>query len=567
MVSNSKIDEILSSTSITDVVSEYVELEKKGKNYVGLCPFHADSNPSMTVSEEKGIYKCFSCGAGGNAVKFVQDFEQISFQEALQKVAAKSGIDVEVRVSRYSKYYKINSEAMKFYEVYLHGSSEGKNAKAYLNARGLSDETIKRFHIGLAPKKHLLAKALLDKGFEELDLLQASIVNKYDDRLVDVFTNRIIFPITDKDSNVVGFSGRIYEQDDTGAKYVNTAESAIFKKSELLYHLDEAKKEHRLTDRIVLMEGYMDVIAAFNANVKDAVATMGTAFTKEHAATLKKITKRVTICFDGDTAGQNAAIKSLAALDGFEVKIVTLPDKLDPDEYIKTYNAESFVEMVNNATDALTFQYDYYLSQTDKNDRNSLERFKQAVFGLIQNKSNVQIEFYLNKLAQTLDVSFYSIKDDFKLKKQPKQKQEERKIIIYQKYEEAELKLLAAMMQSKAHATKIQAALSDIFVKEDHLALRDQIVLAHSKAEAFDYEAFLGTLSKPKQEYIMNAIPYEVIQTDSEIHSCIDLLKQYPYQTRLNFISEEIKRHPEASKQYAAEYFELQKKLKKGATK
>ena len=537
-ISQTEIENIISSISIVDIISEYIELEKKGKNFIGLCPFHSDSNPSMSVSEDKKIFKCFSCGAGGNAIKFVQDYENISFPEALSKVASKAGIKLNINFNKsnnkFTKYYDINEQTTKLYELYLLNTKHGKSALTYLYDRGLSVDTIKRFRIGLASSDYdLLHRTLMEKKVESLDMINLGLVRKRNDKVFDLFRDRIMFPISNELGKIVGFSGRSNSVE--GPKYVNSPESAIFKKSELLYNLNNAKNEIRKVNRIILFEGFMDVIAADNAGIKEGVAIMGTAFTKKHTELIKKVTKNVIICFDGDTAGQDAAYSTLKILrNDFNVKIAILPNNLDPDDYIKAYSKENFVDFINNkSVNVIDFVFEYNLSKVDKNNLNQIETFKKNIFKLVRKSSNMQKELFFNRISKELDVSYASVKDDFQYTDTKFETKKEKVNKLPIKYEKAEVSIIMMMMISKQEALNIEAQLENLYIKKDNRVIRDTLIKYYQSNLEFVPKEFLKYLPGELRDYFINNFSITRYFTEKEISDCIETLKKYSYHDQL----------------------------------
>jgi DNA primase len=277
MISEEKINEIIDKTDMVGLVSEFVTLQKRGKNYFGLCPFHADQTPSFSVSPSKKIAKCMSCGEGGNPINFLRKIKNVSFEEACFLLADRVGVQLErtktvKHVDENSKYYEINQVAQKFYEHFLHNSQSGKEALEYLNKRGLDLETIKMFGIGLAPKNYTtLTKVLSDKGYSLTDAHDIGLITRKENDYYDMFFNRIMFPIIDEAGHVLGFSGRVFDGDTSGGKYVNTQETVIYKKGEMLYNLNNAIPHIRKMGRVILCEGQMDVISLSNAGIKEVV--------------------------------------------------------------------------------------------------------------------------------------------------------------------------------------------------------------------------------------------------------------------------------------------------------
>ena len=423
MISDEKISEIIDRTDMVGLVSEYVTLQKRGKNYFGLCPFHDDQTPSFSVSPSKKIAKCMSCGEGGNPVNFIRKIKNISFDEACFYLAERVGVQLEraktvKQVDENLKYYEINQVAQKFYEHFLHNSQTGKEALEYLYKRGLDLETIKMFGIGLAPKNHTtLTKLLSDKGYSLTDAADIGLIKRNSNDYFDMFYNRIMFPIIDDKGHVLGFSGRVFDGDQTTAKYVNTEETIIYKKGEMLYNLNNAISHIRKNGRVILCEGQMDVISLTNAGVKEVVCSLGTALTQEQAALIKKYTNNVLICYDGDSAGIKATGKAFNVLKDLTVHSITLPNGLDPDEYIKLNGKESFLEFIkNNKKDVYGFLYSHAFLNRNLNVAYDYEEVKKTVFELLHNSgSSLLIEKYLHQLAIDLKVSYDAIYNDYNI--------------------------------------------------------------------------------------------------------------------------------------------------------
>jgi len=421
-ISDEQIKEILAKTSLVDVVSEKVALSKHGKSYFGLCPFHHEKTPSFSVEPERQIYNCFSCGEKGNAITFKQKTENLSFVEALEDLAIKANIELDIEPyktdSPFQHLYGINQDAKNFYRLYLSSTKAGTIARTYLNNRGLSDDIIEQFELGLSPKEYdILYKTLHSKDYLDSDLYDLGLVKQSkNDTFYDLFRERIIFPIHDEKGNVVAFSGRTYLEDDDNAKYINSPQTKIFTKSAVLYNLYQAINDIKKEQRVILFEGYMDVIAAYRANIKAGVASMGTSLTKEQVKLIKKYTDNVTICYDGDGAGIEAASRAVILFqnEGIDPKIVILPDQLDPDDYIKKYGEESLAEFINNKwIDAIEFSYRKNNMNIDFSKMLDIEHFKKTIFDMIKNSSNTIIESYIKRLSKDTNISLEAIRQDF----------------------------------------------------------------------------------------------------------------------------------------------------------
>lgn len=417
------IQKIRDTADIVEVIGDRVKLAKKGANFVGLCPFHNDTNPSLTVSPTKKIYTCFSCGASGNVFTFIQNFEKVSFVEAVARLARKVGIALNIddgnkKSQILKKYYDMLEISTNFYQFSLYNTTEGKEAIKYLYKRGLNDKIIKRFRIGLAPRSNdLLYKALLQEKYQPLDMIEAGLV-RGDKNYYDVFRNRIVFPLEDITGNIVGFSGRVYRDGVQEAKYLNSSENAIFKKNQILYNIEQARSEIRSNDAVFVFEGFMDVIAAHRAGIDNAVAVMGTALTDYHVRTLKKLSNNIIFCFDGDNAGKTATQKAIYAATNQKIncKAVLMPDESDPDDYLATAGAEKLTDLLlNNQLNGIDYLFETEKQNLNTEDIGGIVEFKNNMFRhLAFFNSNVINEIYFKKMAATLNVSDESLQNDFK---------------------------------------------------------------------------------------------------------------------------------------------------------
>jgi len=365
-------DDIRARVSVVEVVGRYVQLSRAGNNHKGLCPFHNEATPSFLVSEDKGIYKCFGCGEGGDAISFLSKMEGISYSQSLAQLAEGIGVDQKVvrqlhRVNaehNFEKEFEVLTFVQGFYQYYLLNTEEGKRALEYLASRGITKEIIQQFGIGLAPRdgnlliRALEANALSFEVVKSIGLISQRDVGDY----YAQFKSRIMFQITNEQGKVIGFSGRTYlPEDETQAKYINSAESRIFQKSRIVYNLNEARKVARMTGKVLIFEGFLDVIAAHKAGFTEAVASMGTALTIDHAKTLSRHCCEVVLVFDGDEAGLAATSKAIPILlaSGLKVNVAPVPNGLDPDDFIKENGADKFVNLIGNALGAIDFQYEY----------------------------------------------------------------------------------------------------------------------------------------------------------------------------------------------------------------
>ncbi len=412
MNDQSLINEIRSKIDIVDLISEYIPLSQKGKNFFGVCPFHNDTNPSMSVSREKQIYKCFSCGASGNIFTFVSEYENISFKEALSLLANKIGYSINTTKSYskpnlYEKYYQMYEVATKFYQNNIN-THEGRNAKEYLKNRQLDDDVIKKFLIGFSlDKKNSLIELLLKKGYTVKELVQYGLV--VEDH--DVYINRIMFPLFDTSGRVVGFSGRIYG-DSKLNKYVNTKETPIFKKGQCLYNYHIAKEASRKKGFVIVMEGFMDVIRASTVGYDNVIALMGTALTSEQLSLIKRLSLNIILCFDGDKAGEHATMSAGEQLEkiGINPKVIALTNGDDPDTFILNNGKERFDALVESAINFSDYKIKALKSGVNFQSDIELSNYIDSVIKEVSLlKDEIRQEIILKKLAIEVNIGYNTL--------------------------------------------------------------------------------------------------------------------------------------------------------------
>ena len=410
------ISEIKNSVNIVDVIGEVVALTKAGRNFLGLCPFHGEKTPSFNVVEDKQFYHCFGCGKSGDVFKFIEDYRGVPFMDAVQIVADRAGIQLalenrsenQVRQAHpHQALYDIHTEAAKFYHAVLMTTKMGEEARAYLYQRGLTDEVIKHFQIGLAPSEgNYLHRSMAEK-FDEATIVNSGLFNLAENNLVyDAFQNRIMFPLTNDSGQVVAFSGRIWQATEANqqtAKYKNSRSTAIFNKSYELYHLDKAKPVIKKSHEVYLMEGFMDVIAAYRAGIENAVASMGTALTQEHVQHLRKYSKKIILTYDGDRAGQAATAKALDELRDMTVEIVSIPDNMDPDEFIAKNSAEELQNLLTKTRISnVEFLLRYLKPDNIENLQAQIEFVERMAPIIAQTQSITAQNSYIYMLAELL---------------------------------------------------------------------------------------------------------------------------------------------------------------------
>lgn len=417
MVDKQLISEIKNSVNIVDVIGEVVQLTKAGRNFLGLCPFHGEKTPSFNVVEDKQFYHCFGCGRSGDVFKFIEDYRGVSFMEAVQIVGDQVGIRVQTLPPSQSRpqqadgkqpFYEIHQEAAKFYHAILMTTKMGEEARQYLYDRGLDDEVLRHFQIGLAPAEGNYLLQSVSGKFSENILADSGLFHISDRGIMyDAFQDRIMFPLSDDTGRVIAFSGRLWREPVEGAKpqgkYKNSRGTLLFNKSYELYHLDKAKQVAKKNHELYLMEGFMDVIAAYRAGIENAVASMGTALTQEHVAHLSKFTKKVILAYDGDKAGRLATAKALEVLEKQEVEVVQIPDQMDPDEYLNKNSPQALADLLEKTRlSRVEFLMDYWKPDNIENLQAQIEFVEKMAPLIVQTPSVTAQNTYIYKLADLL---------------------------------------------------------------------------------------------------------------------------------------------------------------------
>ncbi|WP_010243210.1 DNA primase [Acetivibrio cellulolyticus] len=408
------IEEIRMNNDILDVVGEYVKLEKKGKNYFGLCPFHREKTPSFSVDNTKQMYHCFGCGKGGSVIQFVMDAENLDYIEAIKLLAEKARITLpegeseeeKKRALKTQEIIKINTDAARFYYEQLN-DKKNLDARDYLQKRKVSEGVIKKFGLGYSSNEwNLLYSFLKSKNYSDEDLISSGLIlaKKSGDGYFDRFRGRVMFPIFDLRGNVIGFGGRVL--DDSLPKYMNSPETLVYNKRRNLYALNFAKNSGE--KRIIVVEGYMDVISLYQFGIINTVASLGTALTESQGRILKKYAEEIIISYDADTAGQAATMRGLNLLDdiGCNVKVLLIPKGKDPDEFIKANGADAFKKLVDNALSLVEYKIKVLKSQIDTTAIDGKISFLNKAADILSKIDNsVEQEMYIKKISQEYDIS------------------------------------------------------------------------------------------------------------------------------------------------------------------
>ncbi len=414
------IDNLINQLKIEEVVGEVVELKKSGANYKGLCPFHQDTTPSFSVSPSKNICKCFSCGAGGNPVKFYSEYYKISFEEAAEQLAKKYNIPLrsykinDKQEKENDKYYRIMNIAHQFFQDKIF-ENEGRNAMEYLSGRGVNSKFIRENELGYAPNSwNDLYDYLIAKGFEKEDIISLGLAKEGEKGIYDAFRNRIMFPIYSPQGSIIAFGGRTLETSKEIPKYINSPDTPIFKKGKNLYGIKDKGNILRKKNYSLLMEGYMDVLSAHLYGFDVALASLGTAFTLEQGQLLKRYTNNVILSLDMDKAGQTATEKTAFILKnlGFNIRVLKFQNAKDPDEFLKKYGKEEFLKAVKNSLEIFDFLYDFYSKEYDLSNIMSKQKFIERFKDFFQNvESNLEKTLYLDKLSKAVNIEKSILQD------------------------------------------------------------------------------------------------------------------------------------------------------------
>lgn len=545
-----EIDAIKSANNIVDVIGEKLNLVKKGKNYSAVCPFHDDHSPSMSISEEKQIFKCFSCGAYGNVIKFIQDFDHVSFNEALQILADRAGIKINVssapKTTNYSKYYDINSVVCTFYKNNLL-SSIGNKAIEYLNSRGINRDLINEFDIGLSTTSQL--GKMLSKKYNQEDLLSIDILKEYNGRILDSFTNRIIFPIKDEDGNIIGFSGRIYEKSDE-SKYYNTKETVIFKKSNILYNFHNAKKEIKAKKEIILVEGYMDAIRLSSIGYKNVVAIMGTSLTKENLSKIQKLKCSVVLNLDQDNAGKSANLVIGDELTKRNIKtsVIVFDDYKDSDEFILAKGKDAFDISYNNKIPFIDFKLKHLKSEKNlKDSSEAAEYINKAIESINELNDEILKELKINELSKEfgIDTSIIKVKLKDKTKEIDEIPEEKPKKIKLNKYDISEIRILYLMLNNEEVITYFENALGYL-IKDDANLLASKIISFKNDYGYFNFNDFIDYVKDDEkvENIIKEIMSYTNTEeyTEEELDDYFNVIKEHRVKKRIRWLKEEMKK-------------------------
>lgn len=548
------VEEVRRKANIVDVISEYIPLSKNGKNYVGVCPFHDDSNPSMFVSPDKQIFKCFACGVGGNVFNFVMNYEHLSFKETLKLLGDKFGIDTKVNIGKKTESdpsleaYEI---VTKYYENSLF-TNKGVDALKYLNGRSISDEIIREFRIGYSPNEDVVTKMLVSKHFSYDTLVNIGITTKTDYGYRDFFFNRIMFPICDHENRVVACSGRIFNGEKT-SKYINTKETKHFRKGSILYNYYRAKEYALKEKSIIITEGFFDVIRCYTAGFKNVIATMGTAVTEEHVKAIRKLSTNIILLFDGDNAGAKATYScgNILMKNGIVPKVVRLGE-YDPDEYILKFGPEGFKTIMSHPISFMEFKLDYLKQNRDMTKIADLSSYVNDVIEEINKMDDLVLrDITIDKISRELGIDKSIITSRLENNQKKEKKVIQPKVKKLNKYDKASYKIIYYMLNSE-DIINIYQNRGIVFNENIYRDLANEILYFYKNNGKISSADLISYLNE-KKELVDIIVDVESMNYDEkynieEIEDCINLLKKYAIQREIDRLNDNLKKELDISK-------------------
>ncbi|KHE72848.1 DNA primase [Halobacillus sp. BBL2006] len=594
-----KVDEIRRSTDIVDVIGEYVDLKKQGRNYFGLCPFHGESTPSFSVSADKQIFHCFGCGKGGNVYTFLMEMEGFSFIQAVKQLAEQTDIELPEQMtqeepSQHSEESQSILEAhqwlTKLYHHLLRNSKDGKSAYQYLIDRGFTEDTIKKYQIGYSPNsKDFVVTFLEKKGFHPQTMVKAGLLSSNEQgEYADRFRGRVIFPLRNHLGKTVAFAGRSLGQQEP--KYLNSPETELFHKGRLLYNFDQARSAIRKQKTVILFEGFGDVISADQAGVHNGVATMGTSISSSQANLLKRYVDKVIICYDGDEPGIEAAVKAAKLIKGVgcQTFVARIPDGMDPDDFIQQHGGDRFQKEVLDTSDTYIAFIMSYLRR-DYNlhlEGDRIAYIENVLHEVALLERAVEREHYLNELANEFDMSVDTLKEEvhrIRGQKSPARDNVEQNRHTNRKshspiqnrllpaFHNAERKLIAYMLKDPLIADKVQEELGGGFNISDHQVIVTHLYAYYEDGNGSDISQFVEKLDDSALknlviELAMTSLSEEV--SDQEIQDYISFVKaENSDRTEIKTLEAELKKaeqqnEPIKAAEIAMKIIHLKKELK-----
>lgn len=574
-IADETVSLILRKADILDVIGEYVHLNKSGRRFVGLCPFHAEKTPSFSVSPEQQLYYCFGCGAGGNAFSFLMEMEGYSFPQAVQVLGEKVGISIQLNGEQTQSFERSSSEkdwmqkahslAAKLFHHVLLERSEGEAARKYLENRGIRLETIREFQIGYAPDSWDFLTSFLQKRNFPLDVIEKGglIAQGNGGKYFDRFRDRIMFPIMDSQSQVVAFGGRLMGEG--SPKYLNSPETLIFHKSRLLYNFQRSRALIRKEQTSILFEGYFDVLSAWQSGITNTIATLGTSLSEDQARLIRRNSEKVVLCYDGDQAGITAISRAAELLEqqGCIVKAAVIPDGLDPDDFIRRQGYEAFQKKINEAQSFVAFRIEAL--RRGRNLLDDGERMKyigEALRVISRLPTAVERDHYLRQLAEEFSLSLEALKQElYHIYRAEKNKEKMDKVNerwnnnkntskhlvakqMFPAFHTAERMLLAHMLQSAEITEQVKEAIGSRFNIDEHVALAAYLYAfyqEHQNAQ-LDIGLFISTLQDQELSQLVSQLlmlPIEAKPSPKVLQDYIYEILSYPLQEEIRMKEEE----------------------------
>ncbi|TCP53336.1 DNA primase [Tumebacillus sp. BK434] len=573
------IERVRQHFDIVDVIGEFVPLKKSGRGYMGCCPFHNEKSPSFSVSQDKQLYHCFGCGASGNLFSFLRDKEGITFFEAVEQLAKRANIALPVEeledidspeYKRRKEMFRAHDLAAKYYHHILMNTDAGLPGLRYLESRGITKTIIEAFQLGYAPNAwDVLVKFLKKRGFAEDLLVEAGLLSqseKYKGRYYDKFRHRVMFPIHDGQGQVIGFGGRILDKGEP--KYLNSPETPLFSKGRHLYNLHRARPVMRQEGRVILLEGYMDVIMAYQHGIPNTVAALGTALTNEQVRLLQRNVEEIVMMYDGDAAGQKAAVRSSEVIkeSGATVKarVATIPDGLDPDEFLRKYGKDAFVRVVlDNSSSMTAFRMHSLRKEFNLGTQTGKEDYIKEVIHklLVTVSSPIELETLLRELSEEFGYPKEAMEKELALAKKspPAGDKPDRKWNtnrnnagevsfastgkLLPAHINAERKLLTYMLIDEGVARQVQYALADEFSVDEHGALAAHLFAYYAEHTQADPSLFIGGLEDRELLRLATALAMEADHLDRRSDRVDALVREYIHRIKVYHLQLEMKRY------------------------
>jgi DNA primase len=577
------VDEIKSRCNIVDVIGRVVPLKKAGSNFKGLCPFHNEKTPSFVVSEPKQIFTCFGCGAGGDVISFVEKYYNLDFKGAAEMLAREYGIDVQFSFGNSEEkdeLYEINREAAVFFYKALRGSSNA--GYRYMRSRGFTDETLKQFGIGWADDEWTsLTDYLISRGYNKDKLAELGLVSNKSDRYYDKLRSRVIFPIINTGGKIIGFGGRIVGEGEP--KYLNSPETMIFKKKNNLYGLNITREAVSREDRIILVEGYMDVISLYQAGIRNVSASLGTALTHEQARLIKRYTSNVTLSYDADEAGQDAADRGLDILykEGCRASVLKVTDGKDPDDFVKSQGRQAFLDLVDTALPYGDFKIGRLRERYSLDDEQQKIEFIQGALAVLKQMKPVEADIYIRKLASETQISEGALRMEYGEGKTAPVSGRAPAVDIYKDHSDpdnisqnkmslAEKNLLKLMLMDYRFTVLPEDIKNDVFTGGSGKALYRALVSADRGDRPLDIDEIKDFLNQSDSE-LLDEITKKIIPGDKEqamFDECIEhirliKLKEEDRDIRLKLSLADNETDQQKVRQLMERHMEIQRILKK----